>query len=159
MGRRASREAAMKLLYQLEIQKGDRNEQIETALEAENYTESDKNYIRSVIDGVGETVTLLDRVIEKYAMGWKINRVSKVDLSILRLGIYEILHREDIPFSVSVNEAVELAKRYSNEDAGAFVNGLLAKVKKEDAFLLEEEADKTEEHNIPDTSADKGSEE
>ena len=157
MGRRASREAAMKLLYQLELQKGDRKEQLETALEAENYTASDINYIRSVIDGVDEKVALIDRVIEKYAMGWKINRLSKVDLSILRLGIYEILYREDIPFSVSVNEAVELAKRYSNEDAGAFVNGLLAKVTKEDANY-EEEADKPEEQNIPDASENKESE-
>ncbi len=157
MGRRASREAAMKLLYQLELQKGDRKEHIETALEAENYTASDINYIRSVIDGVDEKVALIDRVIEKYAMGWKINRLSKVDLSILRLGIYEILYREDIPFSVSVNEAVELAKRYSNEDAGAFVNGLLAKVTKEDANY-EEEADKPEEQNIPDASENKESE-
>ena len=133
MGRRASREAAMKLLYQLEIQKSDRSEQIETALHDENLTDSDRKYIRGIIDGVSERVALLDRVIEKYAMGWKINRLSKVDLSILRIGIYEILYREDIPFSVSVNEAVELAKKYSNEDAGAFVNGLLAKVTKNDA--------------------------
>ncbi|EMS71932.1 transcription antitermination factor NusB [Ruminiclostridium cellobioparum] len=140
MGRRASREAAMKLLYQLEIQKSDRSEQIETALHDENLTDSDRKYIRGIIDGVSERVALLDRVIEKYAMGWKINRLSKVDLSILRIGIYEILYREDIPFSVSVNEAVELAKKYSNEDAGAFVNGLLAKVTKNDA---EEEAPET----------------
>ncbi len=133
MGRRASREAAMKLLYQLEIQKSDRSEQIDTALHDENLTDSDRKYIRGIIDGVSERVALLDRVIERYAMGWKINRLSKVDLSILRIGIYEILYREDIPFSVSVNEAVELAKKYSNEDAGAFVNGLLAKVTKNDA--------------------------
>lgn len=133
MGRRASREAAMKLLYQLEIQKSDRNEQIETALEDGSLTDSDKKYIRSIIDEVSEKVALLDRVIEKYAMGWKISRLSKIDLSILRIGIFEILFREDIPYSVSVNEAVELAKKYSNEDAGAFVNGLLAKVTKSDA--------------------------
>ncbi len=133
MGRRASREAAMKLLYQLEIQKSDRDEQIDTALHDENLTESDRKYIRGIIYGVSERVALLDRVIEKYAMGWKISRLSKIDLSILRIGIYEILYREDVPFSVSVNEAVELAKKYSNEDAGAFVNGLLAKVTKSDS--------------------------
>lgn len=130
MGRRASREAAMKLLYQLEIQKSDKSEQIDMALEDENFTDNDKKYIRDVIDGVNENVTLIDSIIEKNSMGWKINRISKIDLSILRIGIYEILYREDIPFSVSVNEAVELAKKYSNEDAGAFVNGLLAKVTK-----------------------------
>ncbi len=133
MGRRASREAAMKLLYQLEIQKDDRSEQIETALEDGSLTDNDKKYIRSIVDGVEEKTALLDCIIEKYAMGWKISRLSKIDLSVLRIGIYEILFREDIPFSVSVNEAVELAKKYSNEDAGAFVNGLLAKVSKDDA--------------------------
>jgi N utilization substance protein B len=133
MGRRASRETAMKLLYQMEIQKSDKNEQIEMALEDERFTEKDKKYIRSIIDGVNEKVSIIDSIIEKNAMGWKLNRVSKIDLSILRIGIYEILYREDIPFSVSVNEAVELAKKYSNEDAGSFVNGLLAKVTKEDA--------------------------
>jgi N utilization substance protein B len=132
MGRRASRETAMKLLYQLEIQKTDRNEQIVMALEDENLTDKDRDYIRTIIDGVYEKTLILDGIIEKKATGWKINRLSKIDLSILRIGIYEILYRDDIPFSVSVNEAVELAKKYSNEDAGAFVNGLLAKVSKAD---------------------------
>lgn len=132
MGRRASRETAMKLLYQLEIQKDDKSEQIDMALEDENLTDNDKKYIRSVIDGVNENTTLIDSIIEKNSMGWKISRFSKIDLSILRISIYEILYRDDIPFSVSVNEAVELAKRYSNEDSGAFVNGLLAKVTKSD---------------------------
>ncbi len=145
MGRRASRETAMKLLYQMEIQKSDKSEQIEMALEDESFTEKDKKYIRSIIDGVNEKVAIIDSIIEKNSMGWKINRVSKIDLSILRIGIYEILYREDIPFSVSVNEAVELAKKYSNDDAGSFVNGLLAKVTKEDVqdeSTLKDQSDK-----------------
>lgn len=132
MGRRASRESAMKLLYQLEIQKGDESEQIQTALEEESFTEKDKKYITEVINGVNEKLEIIDKIIEKNATGWKLNRISKIDLSILRIGIYEVLYRDDIPFSVSVNEAVELAKKYSNEDSGAFVNGLLAKVSKDD---------------------------
>lgn len=132
MGRRASREAAMKLLYQLEIQKNDRSEQIDMALEDESFTDIDRKYIRSTVDGVNENITLIDSIIEKKSMGWKISRLSKIDLSVLRIGIYEILYCDDIPFSVSINEAVELAKKYSNEDAGAFVNGLLAKVSKTD---------------------------
>ncbi len=145
MGRRASRETAMKLLYQMEIQKSDKSEQIEMALEDESFTEKDKKYIRNIIDGVNEKVAIIDSIIEKNAMGWKINRVSKIDLSILRIGIYEILYREDIPFSVSVNEAVELAKKYSNDDAGSFVNGLLAKVTKADTqaeSTLKDQSDK-----------------
>ncbi len=122
----------MKLLYQLEIQKTDRDDQINMALEDESLTENDREYIKGIVYGVYEKIPVLDSIIEKKATGWKINRLSKIDLSVLRIGIYEILYRDDIPFSVSVNEAVELAKKYSNEDAGAFVNGLLAKVSKND---------------------------
>jgi N utilization substance protein B len=147
MGRRASRETAMKLLYQMEIQKSDKSEQIEMALEDENLTEKDKKYIRNIINGVNEKVTIIDSIIEKNAMGWKLNRVSKIDLSILRIGIYEILYREDIPFSVSVNEAVELAKKYSNDDAGSFVNGLLAKVTKADTKAESTLKDQSEKDN------------
>jgi N utilization substance protein B len=132
MGRRASRETAMKLLYQLEIQKSDRIEQIDMALEDESLTDNDIKYIRSIVDGVNENLILIDKIIEEKSMGWKITRLSKIDLSVLRIGIYEILYRDDIPYSVTVNEAVELAKRYNNEEAGAFVNGLLAKVSKSD---------------------------
>jgi transcription antitermination protein NusB len=130
MGRRAARETAMKLLYQLEFQKEDRDEQIKYILGESDYADNEVKYINDVIDGVHKNLDLIDRIIEKYSKGWKINRLSKVDLSILRLSIYEIKYREDIPFNVSVNEAVELAKKYSNEDAGSFVNGLLAKVTK-----------------------------
>ncbi len=139
MGRRASREAAMKLLYQLEFQKDDKKEQIELALEDESFTQKDKQYIEDIIEGVYSNVDLIDSIIENKATGWKIGRLSKIDLSILRIGIYEILKRNDIPYSVSVNEAVELAKKYSNEDAGAFVNGLLAKVSKDDQKNEQEE--------------------
>lgn len=128
MGRKASREVAMKLLYQLEIQKEDKEEQISTALEDQEFTEKDKEYIQDVVNGVHKNISYIDTMIEKYSKGWKINRIPKVDLSILRLAIYEICNREDIPFNVSINEAVELAKKYSGEEAGAFINGVLGKI-------------------------------
>ncbi len=128
MGRRASRELAMKLLYQLEIQREDKEEQMQAALNDDALTENDKEYIKDVIEGVLKNTSHIDKVIEKYSKGWKINRIPKVDLSILRLSIYEVSFRNDIPFNVSVNEAVELAKKYSSEEAGSFINGILAKV-------------------------------
>lgn len=133
MGRRASREIAMKLLYQLEIQKDGREEQVKNCLEENRIPEGDRRYITEVVEGVHSHMHKIDGIIEKHSRGWKINRISKVDLSVLRLSIYEIGYREDIPFSVSVNEAVELAKRYSGEEAGAFVNGILSKVSREEA--------------------------
>lgn len=128
MGRRASREIAMKLLYQLEIQKDDKEDQINFVFDENELTDSDKQYIRDVIDGVHKNITYIDKLVAKHSKGWKLNRISKVELSILRLSIFEISYREDIPFSVSVNEAVELAKKYSSEEAGAFINGILGKV-------------------------------
>ena len=128
MGRRASRETAMKLLYQLEIQREDREEQIELVLNESALADKDKQYVKEVIDGVFSNLAYLDKLIEKYSKAWKIERIPRVDLSILRLSMYEISFREDIPLSVSINEAVELAKKYSGEDAGSFINGVLGKI-------------------------------
>ncbi len=69
--------------------------------------------------------SMIDIYIEKYAKEWTVDRMSKVDLAILRLAMFEILYREDIPYSVSINEAVELAKKYSSEKSSSFINGIL----------------------------------
>jgi N utilization substance protein B len=130
MGRRASREIAMKLLYQLEIQRDDRNEQMQEVFEENALSGKDKQYVIDVTDGVFKNLAYIDKLVETYSKGWKVNRLSRVDLSILRLSIFEICFREDIPFNVSVNEAVELAKKYSGEEAGAFINGILGKISK-----------------------------
>ena len=128
MGRRASREVAMKLIYQMEIQKDDREGQKRLFFEDNNIAGKDREYINDVIDGVFSNLEFIDNLIETHSMGWKIGRISKIELSILRLSIYEICFREDIPYNVSVNEAVELAKKYSGDEAGSFVNGILSKV-------------------------------
>ncbi|NSW91355.1 MAG: transcription antitermination factor NusB [Firmicutes bacterium] len=130
MGRRASREVAMKLVYQTEIQKEDREWQINYALESKSFSSKDSQYIRDIVYGVLNNIEKIDELIEKHAIGWKLNRISKVDLSILRVGIYEILFREDIPYNVSVNEAVEMAKKFSTKESGSFINGILSKIPK-----------------------------
>ena len=141
MGRRAAREIAMKLVYQLEIQRESREEQIRQTLEEETLTENDTNYIVDVVEGVYKNVEQIDKTIEMHSKGWKLSRISKVDLSILRLSIYEICFRNDIPLNVSINEAVELAKSYSGEESSSFVNGILGKVSK--VRVLPAEAEKT----------------
>ena len=122
MGRRAAREMAMKLLYQMEIQKDDIEAQIRLFFEQNPVPENDSEYIKDIVFGVFRNSKHISDTIEKHSRGWKITRISKIDLSILRLSIYEICFRVDIPFSVSVNEAVELAKKYSSEEAGSFIN-------------------------------------
>lgn len=130
MGRRSSREIAMKLVYQLEIQKDSKVEQMDYILEQHSLGIKDREYIVDIVNGVFDNLEYIDKAIEKYSKGWKLSRISKVDLSILRLSIYEISFREDIPSSVSINEAVELAKSFSSEESSAFVNGILGKIAK-----------------------------
>lgn len=82
-----------------------------------------------LIRGTLECQNELDAVIKKYAKNWDLHRMAVVDRNVLRLAIYEMLHREDIPPVVSINEAVDIAKKFSTEDSGKFVNGILDKVK------------------------------
>lgn len=140
MGRRVSRESAMKLLYQLEFQKEYVDEQINEVVEDNNLKGKDKEYFLDVIEGVHKNFQAINEAIEEYAKGWEIKRMSRVDLSILRLAIYELKFREDIPINVLINEAVELAKKYSGKEASAFINGILGKLGKSRL-----EAEKTKE--------------
>ena len=130
MSRKLSREFAMKLIFQMEFQKEDRDEQFMAALEDSETKLSDKDsaYVKDIVFGVYQNVDEIDEVIEQNSKGWKLQRISRVDLSILRLCIYEIKFRDDIPLSVSINEAVELAKKYGAEDSSAFINGILSNV-------------------------------
>lgn len=128
MSRKASREVAMKLLYQLDIQKEDRDDQIANVIEENGLEAGDKKYVLDIVEGTEKNKETIDTAIEASSSSWSLSRISKVDLSILRLAIYEINYREDIPVSVSINEAVELAKKYSGDDSGSFVNGVLGKI-------------------------------
>ncbi|NLV37150.1 MAG: transcription antitermination factor NusB [Clostridiaceae bacterium] len=141
MGRRASRDMAMKLLYQMEFQRDNIEEQKKLFFEENSLPEKDRAYVNDVVDGVYINMEYVDNLIETYSKGWKISRISKVDLSIMRLSIYEICFRKDIPYSVSVNEAVELAKKYSSEDAGSFVNGILSKIPNKDSSVEQHDGD------------------
>lgn len=134
MGRRASREVVMKLLYQLELQKEDRQEQIDLVLEQENLSNNDEKYVKDVIDGVYNNISDIDSLIEKGLKGWTLDRISKVELAILRIALYEMKYREDIPIRVSFNEAIELTKKYSGQDKAPFVNGLLGRYISNDEY-------------------------
>lgn len=126
MGRKLAREYTMKLLYQVDVQKEELNEQfVNQFIEETIHENCDVDYIREVALGVANNLDKIDELIKAYSKGWNINRLAKVDLAILRLSAYEILNRKDIPPGVSINEAVELSKAYSSDDAPAFVNGVL----------------------------------
>lgn len=133
MDRSSMRELAFKLVYSIEIQKAnDLKEALELYIEANEITSQNAiNYIEDIILGIDKNKAEIDQNIEKnLKQDWKLERISKVDLSILRLAIYEILYKE-VPFKVAINEAVELAKKYGEESSKKFVNGILASVVKE----------------------------
>lgn len=128
MGRKISREYTMKILYQMEIQNENSDKLINTFINENGIFGEDEDFIRGLIYGVLEKKQFIDNLIESNLRGWKIDRISKVDLAILRISVYEIMAREDIPINVSINEAIELAKKYSNTDSAAFINGILGKI-------------------------------
>ena len=130
MNRTAIRESAFKLIYSLEIQKQDNlKEQIDLYFESENIENKDaREYIEDAVLGIEEHKEEILGLIEKNLKSdWKIDRISKIDLSILKLAIYEIQYK-DIPFKVVINEAVELAKKYGEDSSKNFVNGILASI-------------------------------
>ena len=134
MNRSSMREETFKILYSMQIQ-GNENKQEQIKLYIENnniHNEEAKKYIEDAIFGIENNKEEIDEQIKKNLKeNWKIERVSKIDLSILRLAIYEIKYKE-IPYKVAINEAVELAKKYGEDTSKNFVNGILASIVKEE---------------------------
>ena len=127
MTRREAREELFKLVYEKNI----RSETVEELYEAESSERDiDDKYIKKAFSGIFENVEEIDSLISENARGWKINRLSKVTLAIIRISVYEMLYAE-IPVSISINEAVELAKKYADDSAPSFVNGILNTIAKQ----------------------------
>ena len=130
MNRSAMRENAFKLVYSLEIQQEENlKEQIDLFFESNSITDEEtKKYIKDVILGIKKEEDNIQNYIEQNLKSdWKLNRISKMDLSILKVAIYEIKYNQ-IPYKVAINEAVELAKKYGADNAPSFINGVLAQL-------------------------------
>ena len=130
MNRREAREAVFELLFETEFKKDEAREAI-FALSTDNREVENDPYIHTAYFGVCEHLEKIDEYINRHANGWKTSRISKVSRSIMRLCVYEMMFCEEIPPSVSINEAIELCKRFDEEKARAFVNGVLNSVKDE----------------------------
>ena len=133
MKRSAIREAAFKLIYSFEIQEPENlEEQIDLYLECEEITDKEaKEYIVDAINGIKKHIDEINNLIKKNLKAdWTIERISKVDFSILKLAIYEIKYKE-LPYKVAINEALEISKKYGEETSRNFINGILASVVKE----------------------------
>ena len=128
MTRKQAREEAFILVFEKVFSGCSTEEILELAVEARDLEPN--GYIKTVFSGVYDNIDEIDGIISENAIGWKINRISKTALCVLRLAIYEIKYMEDIPASVSINEAVELCKKYATKEDASFVNGILASVVK-----------------------------
>lgn len=130
MGRTELRQHIFKILFLIEFNGRDEmSEQIELYLDnLEELSEKDRAYIENKYQSIVEKVEEIDELLNTNTTGWKTVRMNKVDLTILRLATYELKWDEDVPVGVAINEAVELAKKYSSEEGPSFVNGVLGKL-------------------------------
>ena len=143
MGRKYARESAMKLLYQMEMNFDFSQNAMEIFFDNFSFDYGETMYIENAIETIVENLDTIDKYIEDNIEGWEIHRLAKVDLSILRIALYEMLYRTDIPIQVSINEAIEISKKYSNEESPKFINGILGGFVR--SGVLKEDGDKTTE--------------
>ena len=131
MNRKLSREKAMELFFGMTCSKDTVEEAVETFID--NYEgdikELDLTYIKKALIGIENNKEAIDEAISSNLQNWKIDRISKVNLTILRLAAYEVLFDEEVPRSVAINEALEITRKYSDEKSVSFVNGVLDKIK------------------------------
>jgi N utilization substance protein B len=129
--RRKSRESALQVLYQLNITKQDAPAvftQFEEHFLPDGVAD---DFVRRLVHGVLEHRIELDRLIEQYSEHWRIDRIDLIDRNILRMALFELLYCEEIPPKVTINEAIDLGKRFGSEDSGSFINGILDRVQNE----------------------------
>ena len=128
--RREAREQVLGLLFETEFRTDETSTEI-FATSVENREIPNDEYIKKAYFGICENKEVIDATIGRHAKGWKTSRLTRISRSVLRLAVYEMLYETEIPYSVSINEAVELSKKYDEEKARAFINGVLNAVKNE----------------------------
>ncbi|NDI34225.1 transcription antitermination factor NusB [Chengkuizengella sediminis] len=140
MKRRQAREIIIQCLYQMELNEVTSTSAIDSIITEQDDVENeginninpeDLQFIQQLIDGTFQKKTNIDFLINDYLKGWKIERLSRVDIQILRLALYEMFYLNDTPPKVVVNEAIELSKYFGTEESGKFINGVLGKMIKE----------------------------
>lgn len=132
MQRSAMRELAFKLVYEIEVQKENEEEQFEIFIENNEIKYNNViDYLRDIKDGIKINSEEINRLITANLKdNWSLNRISKINLSLIKIAIYEMIYKQ-LPYKVAINEVVELAKKYADESAPVFINGILASVVKE----------------------------
>ena len=129
--RREARELAVQCLYMLELNRAEPAETRALFWEGRGAPEAVRRFADELVDGVAACRDEVDGLIRRLASNWDLERIAAVDRNIMRVAVYEMLYREDIPAVVSINEAVDIAKRFSTAESGAFVNGILDRARTE----------------------------
>ena len=133
--RRQARECALQMLYQLDMSRGEADEIVARFWQTNDADSEVRAFADELVRGVVKNMGELDDLLSSHSTNWKISRMAAVDKNVLRLAAYELTNRPDIPVKVTINEAVEIAKRFGTAESGAFVNGILdniaGKVKKD----------------------------
>lgn len=122
--RRKSREIALQCLYQVD-QGGETEDAVEIIRSHFEVNDRSVPYVRELVEGINTHLDELDGILNKYSRHWRVNRMAVIDRNLLRIAAYEMLYKDEVPGSVAINEAVEIAKRYSSDDSAAFINGIL----------------------------------
>ncbi|WP_324717601.1 transcription antitermination factor NusB [Carboxydochorda subterranea] len=128
MSRRLAREVALRVLFQVDVGKANWQAALERSLKEVPLSPVQQEFGRQLVEGVINHQQEIDRLISRFAIDWTLDRMANVDRNVMRIALFEILYLKDIPPSVSINEAVELAKKYGDQDSGKFVNGILGNV-------------------------------
>ncbi len=129
--RTKAREVVLQFLYQQDIRKDNWSNNISDFELLKNIEEDIANFANTLIKGTLENISTLDDIISKSAQNWQLKRMATVDRNIMRMATYELLYESKIPAKVSINEAINLAKKYGDEESGKFVNGILDKIKRD----------------------------
>jgi N utilization substance protein B len=128
LSRRAGRESALKALFQIDVGKCDRDLSLENTIAADGLSPAAASYCRQLVQGVLENRESIDELISSKAIDWKLDRMANVDRNILRIAVFESMYERLVPVGVAINEAVELAKVYGDEESSKFVNGVLGAI-------------------------------
>lgn len=128
MSRKNARELAFQTLFQIDVGRNNIEKALEYVFNENDLQENDRSFTEDLVTGTCKNTKEIDAVLSKFAEGWTVERMGNTDRNILRMAMYELVYREDVPVGVTVNEAVELAKHYGDDDSGRFVNGILGNI-------------------------------
>ncbi|NLY51694.1 MAG: transcription antitermination factor NusB [Firmicutes bacterium] len=131
MQRRKAREAALQALFQIDVGRAEVEDAVTYVVTLNDLNDAGEKFCRELVTGVLANLELIDKLIAEHTVDWDIKRLGNVERNLLRMALFELMYLQDIPVGVTINEAVEIAKTFANDDSGRFVNGILGRFARE----------------------------